>query len=74
AGWAGNFSPGKEKSAGILDVFRAFLTQLDGKRLIQTVCREILNRLLGEVRGFASQNRGWQGKKAQEYWMYFKLF
>ncbi|MCI8539314.1 MAG: hypothetical protein HFF18_11760 [Oscillospiraceae bacterium] len=29
---------------------------------------------LGEVCGFASQNRCWQGKKAQEYWMYFKLF
>jgi hypothetical protein len=35
----------QEKSAGILDVFRAFLTQLDGKRPVQTVCREILNRL-----------------------------
>ncbi|MCI8539031.1 MAG: hypothetical protein HFF18_10300 [Oscillospiraceae bacterium] len=50
------------------------MTQLDGKRPVQTVCQEILNRLLGEVRGFASQNRRWQGKKAQEYWMYFKLF
>jgi len=26
------------------------------------------------VREVASQNRCWQGKKAQEYWMYFKLF
>ena len=25
------------------------MTQLDGKRLIQTVCREILNRLLEAV-------------------------
>ena len=45
AGWAGIFSSSKEKSAGILDVFRAFLTPQDGKRPVQTVCQEILNRL-----------------------------
>ena len=45
AGWTGIFLSGKEKSAGILDVFRACLTPQGGKRPVQTVYLEILNWL-----------------------------
>ncbi|MCI8539838.1 MAG: hypothetical protein HFF18_14480, partial [Oscillospiraceae bacterium] len=61
AGWAGIFSSSKEKSAGILDVFRAFLTPQDGKRPVQTVCQEILNRLLGPSPAALSTPRRWRG-------------
>ena len=39
--------PARQKIAGILGVFQDFLTQQDGKRPVQAVCGEILNRLLG---------------------------